>query len=75
MRQSGVENLIGFHLAPFWARMSWLRHMTGLPKLVDGRLQLRTWLDRAVAMPALQATLPDKEPLVKSYEERFASTR
>ena len=72
---SGVENLMGFHFAPFWARMNWLRHLTGVPELVDGRPELKTWLDQAVSLPAVQKTLPDREPLVKSYEDRFAGTR
>ena len=72
---SGVQNLMGFHFAPFWARMSWLRHLTGVPELIDARLELKTWLDQAVSLPAVQKTLPDREPLVKSYEDRFAGTR
>lgn len=72
---SGVENLMGFHFAPFWARMGWLRHLTGVPALIDQRPELRAWLDRAVTLPSVQKTLPDREPLVRSYQERFAGTR
>src|SRR5437867_883500 len=33
----GVENLLGFHCAPFWARTGWLRDHSPLPELVDAR--------------------------------------
>ena len=67
-----IYDLMGFHFAPFWARMDWLRGLTPFPKLVDSRPELVEWLNRAVAIPAVQATLPPQDTVVRSYEERFA---
>lgn len=70
-----AETMPAFHVAPFWARMDWLRKHTALPALFDARETLRAWLDRTVALPAVRATLPDRESTVKRYEEFFVGRR
>lgn len=70
-----VENLAGFHAATHWARMDWLRDLTPLPGVIDEYPALRAWLDRAVAQPAVQQTLPDRDALVTRYRERFAAAQ
>ena len=62
-----VESLPAFHCAPFWARMEWLRDRSPMPALIDARPALKDWLDRAVAIPTIQQTLPDRERAVKAY--------
>jgi hypothetical protein len=70
MMGGGVENLLALHCAPFWARMSWLREHSPLPGSVDARPVLRDWLDRAVSLPAIQRTLPDREAAIEAYLHR-----
>ena len=62
-----VESLLGFHLAPFWARWDWLRESVPTASLIDARPALRKWLDDAVALPAVQATLPPRGVVVERY--------
>ena len=62
-----VENLLAFHCAPFWARMSWLRGHSPLPEWVEARPALREWLDRTVSLPAVRKTLPDREVAIHTY--------
>jgi len=69
-----TADLLAFHCAPFWARMTWLREHAPLPAQVDAREPLRAWLDAAVALPAIQATLPDRDATVQRYRERFVGT-
>ena len=68
-----TDNLLALHVAPHWARMQWLRDLTPLPELVDRHPSLRRWLDAAVAVPAVQATLPDRQQTVTRYRQRFAN--
>jgi len=72
LRDTPAESLLGFCLAPFWARMDWLRELTRFPRLIDEREALRRRLDEAVAMEAVQATLPDRDLVVERYRKRFA---
>lgn len=65
------ENLLGFQVATFWARMSWLREHAPIVQLFDARPALFEWLSRAAAQPAIQETLPDRESTIRLYEERF----
>lgn len=67
-------NLLSFHLAPFWARMQWIREHAPFVATVEKRPALRAWLDRAVALPAVQATLPDREATVRLYLTRYGPT-
>ena len=67
--------LLTFHLAPFWARMQWLKAHAPVVARVEARSGLRAWLDAAVHLPAIQATLPNREPTVRLYLERFGPRR
>ena len=60
-----------FHAATHWARIDWLRDFTPLATLIDEHPQLRLWLDRAVELPAVQATLPDREATIELYRQRY----
>lgn len=68
---AGVPSLLSFHVASFVARMDWLAEYTPFPGLFDDRPALRAWLDDAVAHPAVQQTLPDREATVASYEQHY----
>lgn len=63
-----VDNLPGFHFGPFWARMCWMRETSPVVDLVEKHELLKAWLDRAVELPAVQQTLPDREAVLKRRE-------
>jgi glutathione S-transferase len=63
-----ADTLMGFHFAPFWAHIDWLRERSPLSEMVEKRESLKGWLDKAVALPAIQQTLPDRESTVRRYE-------
>lgn len=67
-----VENLPAIHCAPFWARMDWLRGHSPVPDSFDARSVLRQWLDRAMELPEIRKTLPEREWTVRQYLERYA---
>lgn len=66
-----TENMLAIHVAPFWARMDWLRDLTPYATLIDQHEELHYWLDRTLVLPAIQDTLPDEEETVRTYRERF----
>ncbi len=66
-----AESMLGLHVAPFWARMDWLRAHHPVGDLVDARPELRSWLDATVALPSIAATLPDREEAIRIYTERY----
>ena len=51
--------------------MDWLREFTLLPAVIDEHPTLKKWLDRAVALPAIQKTLPSQEETVERYRRRY----
>lgn len=69
------ENMISFHLATFWARMKWLSDYSEFPGWIEEYQNLKQGLDRALEHPAIEHTLPEKEPTVKSYEENYIGER
>jgi len=71
--QGVTDNLMGFHVAPFWARMDWLREHSPIPALIDAHHGLRAWADRAVGLPAILQTLPDREFAVQQYELHYVN--
>ena len=71
MLAGDTENMMALHVAPFWARMDWLREITPFAELIDVHEELRYWLDRTLVLPAVQSTLPDQEATVQTYRERF----
>lgn len=64
-------SLLTFHLAPFWARMQWVKAFAPFVLTIEKRPALKAWLDRAVALAPVQQTLPDREATVTMYRERF----
>jgi glutathione S-transferase len=66
-----TENMLALHLAPFWARMGWLRQLTPFAELIDAHEELRYWLDRTLVLPCIQSTLPNEAATVSAYRERF----
>ncbi|UCF67675.1 MAG: glutathione S-transferase [Acidobacteriota bacterium] len=73
MMSGAVDNLVALHCAPFWARMDWLRRHSPLPGLVDARAGFRAWLDEAIRMPEIAATLPEREWAVRRYESAYVA--
>jgi len=71
MLAGDTENMLALHVAPFWARMDWLREITPFATLIDEHEELRYWLDRILVLPAIQTTLPDQEATVETYRDRF----
>ena len=71
MLAGDTENMLATHVAPFWARMDWLRELTPFATLIDEHVELHYWLDRILVLPAIQSTLPDEEATVRTYRERF----
>lgn len=63
--------LVALHFATHWARIDWLREYSELASLVDEHPALRAWLDAAVALPAVQKTLPDKRETIDRYRARY----
>lgn len=68
--RSEPGSLLGFTLAPHWMRMDWVRDLGPVPALVDAHAELREWLAAAVALPAVEATAPDRETVVARYRAR-----
>lgn len=66
-----TDSLLGFHVAPFWARMSWLSEYTDFPDWVDQFGALREWLDGTLEEPPIVQTLPDRESTVATYREHY----
>lgn len=71
MLAGDTENMLALHVAPFWARMDWLREITPFATLIDQHAELRYWMDRTLVLPAIQDTLPDQEATVQTYRDRF----
>jgi glutathione S-transferase len=69
-----ADNLPGYHFAPFWARVAWTRDNSPLATMIEEYEGLRTWLDRAVELPAVQQTLPDRETAMKRNSGQFSSS-
>jgi len=67
MSGAKVPSLLSFHLAPFWVRFGWVRHLSGVAALIEARPGLARWLDDAAAHPAVQTTLPEREAAVHKY--------
>lgn len=66
-----VENMPGFHCAPHWTRMGWLREHSRISDFVDGRPELKEWLGRSIAIPAIRQTLPDRATTVTAYRRKY----
>ncbi|PIE21933.1 MAG: hypothetical protein CSA62_14790 [Planctomycetota bacterium] len=66
------ENALAFHVAPFWARMSWMgAHAPMLSLLVESDI-VRFWMDRCLEVPAIRRTLPDRDQTVQNYLKKLA---
>ena len=63
--------MLDFHCAPFWARMSWLAEYSPLSAVLREERDLAAWLDRTLEIPAVQATLPEKEATVAAYAKKY----
>lgn len=66
-----TDNLMAFHFAPFWLRMRWLEGHTEFPGWVDEFDALSDWLDRTIQLPPVEATAPEKESTIRTYEEHY----
>lgn len=69
-----VDNLPGFHFAPFWAHMTWLKESTPIHGIIEEHQVLKGWLDKAVALPAIQQTLCDRDTAVKRHERQASGS-
>lgn len=63
--------MLGFHLAPFWARMSWLAEYSAITAIIRHEHGLASWLDSSLEIPAVQETLPEKASTVQSYVKKY----
>lgn len=66
-----TDNLLAFHLAPFWARFQWLSEYTDFPDRVRGIDGLAGWLDSTLEEEPVRGTLPDRDWAVKQYEKNY----
>lgn len=73
VEETGIttDSLLGFHVAPFWARMRWLEEFTDFPSWLSAFPALADWLDRTVEEPPIVQTLPDRESTVATYREHY----
>lgn len=60
--------MLAFHVAPFYARMSWLSDLAPAAALIGEHPGLKAWLDAVLELPAVAATLPDREATVAAYQ-------
>lgn len=67
-----VLSLLAFHLAPFYARMVWLRaHAPGARLIENEQPGLKLWLDQTLELHGVAETLPDREATVESYLRHY----
>ncbi len=66
-----TENMPGFLVAPFWARIRWMGAHAPVLSVVMENERLVSWLERTLRIPAVAATLPDRQLTVHSYLEKF----
>lgn len=71
--KSGTDtvSLFGFHFAPFWARMTWLKQYSPFTGWVRDSEPLGRWLDQTLENPAIQHTLPDRDWAIEQYTENY----
>lgn len=67
----GGLGLAALHVATHWARIDWLSELSPLGSLIAEYPALRAWLDKAVAQPSIQKTLPDRDATVERYRRKF----
>jgi hypothetical protein len=68
----GIGDLLSFHVAPFWQRMGWATHLSPFAELIGEWVDVKRWLDAAVAQPVVQATAPDRDVVVAAYRANSA---
>lgn len=66
-----VLNLLGLHVAPFWARMSWLEDKVPGLSLFQENSALCAWLDRTLSLPGIVDTLPERAQVTESYSRFY----
>ena len=66
-----TDCLLAFHLAPFWARFSWLQEYTSFPDRVRQIGELAEWLDGLLEESPVRETLPDREWAIEQYEKHY----
>ena len=52
--------------------MTWLAELSPIHGIVSEWVGLKRWLDAAVAQPAIQVTLPDRDSIIASYRASAA---
>jgi glutathione S-transferase len=70
-KTGGVDNLFGYHCATHWVRMGWLKDESPLMPIIEEHVSLTEWLDDAAALPAVQATLPDRAKSLTAIRAKF----
>lgn len=66
--------LLGLHVAPFWARMTWTKKFSPLVKTIEAREDLVRWLDATLLERCVTVTLPAKATTIRRYEERYGAS-
>lgn len=66
-----TQNMLGFHLVPFWAQMVWLGSGTiYFLELIRNYDPLGDWIDEVFAEPVVRESLPDREDFMELVESR-----
>lgn len=63
------RSLLGLHLVTHWQRMNWLAPESPMVKAMGAAAG--HYLEAAVALPAVVATTPQREPTVKALKAKF----
>jgi glutaredoxin len=63
------RSLLGLHLAPHWLRLNWLAPQS--PMVKELQRVAGEYLGKALALPAVVATSPDRDATVKAIREKF----
>lgn len=69
--ENDTDNILSFHVAPFWARMRWLSEYSDFSGFVKQFDQLHNWLKATLEEPPIRETLPDREYAIKVYRENY----
>lgn len=66
-----TDNLLAFHLAPFWARFCWLSEHTSFTERVRKLDGIADWLDSTLEEEPVRETLPDRDWAIEQYEKNY----
>ena len=71
LAMASADCMLGYHVAPFWARMKWLGDSSPVTAMLATSPTLGPWLDATLGLPGIAETLPDRDETVARYRRRF----